>query len=62
MTVDPTNAELYRLVLHDAPYVIGAYAILWLALMGYVGMVFRRLMRLEREVSVLEESLERRGE
>lgn len=59
--MDPTNTELYRLALHDAPYVIGAYAILWLALMAYVGMVFRRLMRLEREVAVLEESMERRG-
>ncbi len=58
--MDPTNAELYRLVLHDAPYVIGAYAVLWVALMVYVGMVFRRLMRLEQEVKVLEESVERR--
>ncbi len=61
MNLDPMNMELYRLVLHDAPYVIGAYAILWLALMAYVGLVFRRLMRLEKEVSVLEESFERRG-
>ena len=60
MTPDPMNMEIYRLVLADAPYVIGAYAILWLALMAYVGMVFRRLMRLEKEVAVLEESMERR--
>ncbi len=58
--MDPTNAELYRLVLHDAPYVIAAYAVLWVALMVYVGMVFRRLMRLEQEVKVLEEFVERR--
>ena len=61
MNLDPMNMEIYRLVLHDAPYVIGAYAILWLALIAYVGMVFRRLMRLEKEVAVLEESFQRRG-
>ncbi len=59
--MDPTNQEIYQLVLHDAPYVIGAYAILWVALMAYVGIVFRRLMRLEKEVAVLEESMERRN-
>lgn len=59
--MDPMNQELYRLALHDAPYVIGAYAILWVALMAYVGIVFRRLMRLEKEVAVLEESMERRN-
>ena len=59
--MEPLNQELYRLALHDAPYVIGAYAVLWVALIAYVGMVFRRLMRLEKEVGVLEESMERRA-
>lgn len=59
--MEATNLELYQLAMTDAPYVIAAYAILWLALMAYVGMVFRRLMRLEREVEVLEESMERRS-
>jgi len=59
--MDPMNLELYRLALYDAPYVIGAYAILWVALVAYVGIVFRRLMRLEKEVAVLEESMERRN-
>ncbi len=58
--MDPTNAELYALALHDAPYVIAAYAILWVALVGYVTMVLRRIMRLEKEVGALEGSLERR--
>ncbi len=58
--MDSTNAELYKLVLHDAPFVIAAYGILWVALITFVGMVFRRLMRLEKEIAVLEESMERR--
>jgi len=59
--IDPTNAELYRLVLADAPYVIAAYAVLWVALVVYVTLVLRRIMRLEKEVRVLEESAARRG-
>jgi hypothetical protein len=41
--------------------VIAGYGVLWLALVGYVTIVLRRIMRLEKEVVVLEESLERRN-
>lgn len=58
--MDPTNAELYKLVLPDAPYVIAAYGVLWVALVGYVSMVLGRLMKLEKEMRVIEESVERR--
>ncbi len=61
--MDPTNAELYRLALYDAPYVIGAYAVLWVAFVGYLTMVLRRIMGLEREVEVIEDAVaKRRGE
>ncbi len=56
----PTNAELYELVLTDAPFVIAAYTVLWVALVGYVTIVLRRLGQLEKEVGVLEESVARR--
>jgi hypothetical protein len=59
--VDATNQELYRLVLADAPYVIAAYSILWFAMVVYVTMVLRRIMKLEREVLVLEESAARKA-
>ncbi len=55
-----TNTEIYALVLKDAPYVIFAYAILWVALIVYVTMVLRRIMRLEKEVAVVEDAVERR--
>ena len=58
--MDPTNAELYRLVLPDAPYVVAAYAVLWIALIGYVSLVLSRLMRLEKEMHLVEESCARR--
>ena len=59
--MDPTNKELYELALHDAPYVVAAYGVLWVALIAYVTMTFRRIMGLEKEVAVLEESVSRRS-
>lgn len=59
--MEATNAELYRLVLTDAPFVIAGYAILWVAMVGYVTIVLRRIMRLEKEVAVLEDAVERRS-
>jgi CcmD family protein len=59
--VEATNAELYRLALHDAPYVIAAYAVLWVAFAGYLTMVLRRIMRLEKEVTVLESAVAKRS-
>lgn len=61
MQADPTNLELYRLAITDAPYVIWAYAILWVAFVGYLTIVLRRMLRLEKEVAVLEESISRRS-
>ena len=58
--MDPTNAELYKLVLPDFPYVVAAYGVLWLALVGYVSLVLTRLMRLEKQIAIVEESCARR--
>ena len=58
--MDPTNAELYKLVLPDAPFVVAAYGVLWVALIGYVSLVLARLMKLEKEILVVEESCARR--
>ncbi len=55
-----TNTEIYTLVLKDAPFVIAAYGILWVALIVYVTMVLRRIMRLEKTVAVVEDAVERR--
>jgi CcmD family protein len=52
-----TNLELYDLVLHDAPFVIGAYGVLWLALCGYVTFMLFRLLKMNKEVSLLEDAI-----
>jgi len=58
--MDPVLEEIYRTVLGAAPYVLAAYGLLWVGLFGYVFMVLRRLSRVEKEIAVLEDSLERR--
>ena len=52
--------EIYSTVIPQAPYVIWAYALIWVSLLGFVGLVFARLNRLDKEMRVLEESLKRR--
>lgn len=49
--------EIYSLVLPQAPYVIAAYGILWVALIVYVGLIFRRLSGLEKQLTVVEETV-----
>jgi hypothetical protein len=61
--MDPILAEIYSTVLTAAPYVIGAYALMWLILLVYVLAVALGLRRTERRLAALEESLsERRQE
>lgn len=43
-----------------APFVIAAYTAIWAALVVFIGLTFRRLARLEKELAVVEASVERR--
>jgi CcmD family protein len=58
--IDPTNTELYQLALHDVPYVIAAYAVLWVALVAYVTAILRRMLRMEKEIDVLTEAMDKK--
>jgi hypothetical protein len=55
--MDPILAEIYSTVFTAAPYVIGAYALIWLVLLGYVLIVVLGLKNTERQMAALEESL-----
>ena len=61
MVTDPTLKEIYSLVLAQWPLVAGAYALLWLGLVVYVGFALRRLKGLSKQVEVLEAALARRA-
>lgn len=59
--MDPVLQQIYQLVEPSLPYVIGAYGILWLGLMVYVGLTLSRLGKLEKQLALVEEALAKRG-
>lgn len=56
-----TALDAFSEVSKVAPYVIAAYALIWVTLSVYIGLVMRRLGRLEREVDALDEAVKRRS-
>lgn len=59
--MDPVLQQIYSLVVPSLPYVIGAYAVLWVGLMVYVSLVLSRLGKLERQLVLVEETVAKRG-
>ncbi|MEG0070710.1 MAG: CcmD family protein [Raoultibacter sp.] len=49
--------EIYSTILPAAPYVIGAYVLIWLALFVYVFFVMRKVNKAEAQIAVLEEAI-----
>lgn len=59
--MDPVLQQIYSLVVPALPYVIGAYGILWLGLMVYVGAALMRIGRLEKQLVLVEDAIAKRG-
>jgi CcmD family protein len=59
--MNPVLREIYSLIWPSAPYIIAAYALIWVSLFVYVLLISNRLKGLERELGVVESSLKRRG-
>jgi Flp pilus assembly protein TadB len=55
--MDPILAEIYSTVLTGAPYVIGAYALLWVMLLIYIIVSHRGLKKTEKQLAALEEAI-----
>lgn len=56
--MDPILSSIYGTVLPAAPYVIAAYALIWLVIFVYVLIVVRGLKKNDRDIELLEEELE----
>lgn len=54
--------DVYSSVVPAAPFVIGAYGLIWVTLVVFVGLTFRRISRLEKELDVVEGSMKKRQE
>ena len=58
--MDPVLEEIYSTIIPSAPYLIAAYALVWLALFVYVMVMRRSVKRAEARIAVLEEELAER--
>ena len=58
--MNPILADIYSTVLPSAPYLIAAYAIIWLVLLVYVLIVVRGLKKTEAQMTLLEEAVARK--
>ena len=55
--MNPVLADMYSTVAPSMPYIIAAYAIVWLALLIYVIMTVRGLKKTEAQMALLEEAV-----
>ena len=55
--MNPILADMYSTVIPSAPFIIAAYAIVWLALLVYVIKIILGLKKTEAQMAVLEEAL-----
>ena len=55
--MNPILADIYSTILPSAPYIIAAYALLWVALLVYVLMVFRGTEKATAQLTLLEEAV-----
>ena len=53
--MNPILADIYSTILPSAPYIIAAYALLWVALLVYV--VFRGTKKATAQLTLLEEAV-----
>ena len=58
--MDPILAEIYSTIIPSAPYVIAAYALIWVALLVYVLIIMRGTKKAEAQIAILEEELAER--
>lgn len=55
--MNPILADIYSTVIPSAPFIIAAYAIVWLALLVYVIIAVLGLKKTEKQVALLEEAV-----
>jgi CcmD family protein len=57
--MNPILSDIYSTVIPSAPFIIAAYALVWLALLVYVIVVMRGLKKTEAQIALLEEEVAR---
>ncbi len=57
--MNPVLAEIYSTVLPAAPFLIGAYVLIWLAVLIFILVINNKVRHAEQQLMLLEETLSR---
>ena len=55
--MNPILADIYSTIIPSAPFIIAAYALIWVVLLVYVVFVVKGLKKTERQMEALEEAV-----
>lgn len=55
--MNPVLAEIYSTVAPSMPFIIGAYALMWLAILVYMLVITLSYKKAEAQMAVLEEAV-----
>ncbi len=55
--MNPILSDMYSTVIPSAPFIIAAYALVWVALLAYVAFVISGLKKTEAQMALIEEAL-----
>ena len=58
--MDPVLADVYSTALSSAPFVIAAYALIWVILMVFAILMFVKSRKTQKDIDALKEAIERR--
>ena len=58
--MDPILEEVYSIVVPAAPYVIGAYALIWVILLAFVAVMLVKTKKTQKDIDALNEAIEYR--
>lgn len=58
--MDPILEQVYSTILPSAPYVIGAYALIWVVLLVFVAIMLMNTKKTQKDIDALEDALEYR--
>lgn len=58
--MDPILEQVYSTILPSAPYVIGAYALVWVVLLVFVVIMLMSTKKTQKDIDALEDALEYR--
>ncbi len=59
--MNPILADIYGTIVPSAPYIIAAYALLWVALLVYILVIVRGTKRAARQMDLIEDELRELG-